>query len=593
MAFLNGLLCLTGRHFPRAKHRSCCGRSPFQTALRVKISKMKRALCSVLLVSGCLMPLAYTATPFPLLSTNTAALPAYLAADPQQALSNLSADDPSQGAQRALLLMRAQAQAKDMPKLFAPLQRQADQELPPLITRLSQRFPDNLAVLKARAEWLRHTNQVQPALELFESLMFQAPADAEVYLGLARLAFQGQRLPTAREYALNALELAPENPVVFYLLAQMLRSTGHTNDAIRYAQHAKDLDETVLPERELFLARCYEAVGDFSQAIAHYQRVLTASPDPTTLVRIGELTQLSQSNPESAQKLIAQAVAQDPAILLPRLKAAGDRLRRPNSRDSLPLWRELWAYQPPVTYQEKAMAGIAAHHLLLAHDNTPDMDAIQQDLERLAQLPEAQLTPDLRLSRVKLQLAANRLELSEPLKTELEALAQAADPLVAGEALFFLGDFEKAHAQLDAVDGETAQGYLEITDRLLADRALRYTEVHALRGQQLEALPGFKTQLSAIQRIQQEAKAALGSGDILAKDKRRAEAVTAYLNASRLYPEWDVPYLRLAELYAKNKQWAPAAVAYERAIALTPSLMSSPLFAKQVKKIKKRLPKSQ
>jgi tetratricopeptide (TPR) repeat protein len=188
----------------------------------------------------------------------------------------------------------------------------------------------------------------------------------------------------------------------------------------------------------------------------------------------------------------------------------------------------------------------------------------------------------IQLDRAKLGWAAG-----QPDATRLRSLTTSGVDLINGEALFLLGELAKALESLDAVDGQTAQGYQRVVDRLVPLHALRAAAVLAERGLAISPFRPLKQSLRHIQIMQQRAEALVAEGNQFYNVKRYAEAATRYQRAVALLPDADTAYLRLADSYERLHRPADAFAAYQKAVAVTPGLMDSRLFAKKYRKLQR------
>ena len=96
--------------------------------------------------------------------------------------------------------------------------------------------------------------------------------------------------------------------------------------------------------------------------------------------------------------------------------------------------------------------------------------------------------PRLEMDEGLLTLAHDQ-SISPTLHTWLSQRTLAPDDLIAGQALFLLGEYDQAFARFEALDGQTATGYLAIGDRLLALQALNAANTMYARGEELARLP--------------------------------------------------------------------------------------------------------
>jgi tetratricopeptide (TPR) repeat protein len=122
----------------------------------------------------------------------------------------------------------------------------------------------------------------------------------------------------------------------------------------------------------------------------------------------------------------------------------------------------------------------------------------------------------------------------------------------------------------------------------LLDQALNFSQVFYQRAHELNPTPELEAGMKRVRAKQALANQRLNEGNNLFQSKDYQSAVAKYQEASRLYPELDTTYLRLGDTYEMLKQWTEAKNAYDKAVALSPSLMDSKGFSKNYQRIAKR-----
>ncbi|MFN8614837.1 MAG: hypothetical protein U0003_02860 [Vampirovibrionales bacterium] len=200
--------------------------------------------------------------------------------------------------------------------------------------------------------------------------------------------------------------------------------------------------------------------------------------------------------------------------------------------------------------------------------------------------------PLVRLDGLKYQNArAGRppSQMAETLASALQPLTEVPDPLVSGEALFLLKQYPMANRRLDGVDGITPQGYLEAGDRLLAIQALTAAQACYQRGYAMEPLPALNQGLKRIQEKRRLAEQRINQGNAAYDVKNYPEALTFYGQAQMLYPDWDLPWIRVGDTQFALKQQAAALTAYEQAVKLNPDYLQGRPFKKRYDSLHKKV----
>jgi tetratricopeptide (TPR) repeat protein len=109
------------------------------------------------------------------------------------------------------------------------------------------------------------------------------------------------------------------------------------------------------------------------------------------------------------------------------------------------------------------------------------------------------------------------------------------------------------------------------------------------RAYQLEPKPSLEAAMKRIQAKQNLANQRVTEGNLAYNAKNYKGAIEKYLEAARIYRQWDNVYLRLGDTYQHLHQWKEAKQAYDNAISLTPGLLDSQGFAKNYTKLRKKV----
>jgi tetratricopeptide (TPR) repeat protein len=447
--------------------------------------------------------------------------------------------------------------------------------------------PRNLTALAAMAEWKIQQDDLPAADRYLRQALQINPGFIPALQAQVRFYMKSKDLPRAKDVALHALEVDPQNSATYFLVAQLLAQASHPAEAVQYAEKSAQLDYGKLPERDYFLATQYETLGELKKAAQAYRTLAAYTPrDAQVWMKLGDLHSGLHQTDESL-KAYRKALQLNPNILKSLYAEARENTRNEKITLALQQWRKILAIQPddPETRNE-AWGAIAGLHYLnrFLHPDTPSADA-SRDMNLLAGT-QAEKTPIRLLDQAKLLWASEGL--TERVRQQLLQLLNASDARVAGEAAFLLGDYAKSRSQLENVDGLSAEEYLFWADRLLLDQALVFSQVFYQRAYELTHSPEAQAGINRVQAKTKLASQRLNAGNNLFQSKDYKAALAKYQEASQIYPEWDTAYLRLGDTYEQLKDWPRAKLAFEKAVALSPSLMDSKGFAKNYQRITKR-----
>src|SRR5690606_8170755 len=105
----------------------------------------------------------------------------------------------------------------------------------------------------------------------FREALSVNPRFVTAYQGLTRFYMEAKDISRARDTALHALELDPLNSETYFLLGQLLAIANRPAEAAEYAEKSQQLDFGRRPDRDLFLARQYEQLGEWERAARYYE----------------------------------------------------------------------------------------------------------------------------------------------------------------------------------------------------------------------------------------------------------------------------------------------------------------------------------
>ncbi len=453
--------------------------------------------------------------------------------------------------------------------------------------------PDDPTVLTYLAEWKMQQNDMIATEQLLEKALRNDPAFLPAHQAMVRFYIKVKDLARAKNAALHAIELNPQDATSYFLTAQLLALANHPAEAMQYAEKSEQLDYGRMPERDYFLATQAEKLGQLEKAAQHYQTLATYTPrDAQVWLRLGEL-HASINQPEASQKAYQRAVALNPDILNDLYRQARENTRAEKIDVALNQWHKLLALQPdkPDT-QNEAFSAIAGLHYLKAFYLPSQPSQSNSELTRDLQAVEAalQLQPNAEarlLDKAKLRIAMQH-ELTPTARQDVMLLVGAQDPSIAGEAYFLLGNYAKAAEKLEAVDGLSAEEYAQLADRLLLVQELTFSRLFYQRAYELSPSPDLETAMKRIAAKQTLATQKVTEGNQLFGAKDYTGALAKYQEAVRIYRQGDNAYLRLADTHEQLKQWPEAKAAYDTAIMLSPNLLNSEGFTKHYNKLKKR-----
>ena len=451
----------------------------------------------------------------------------------------------------------------------------------------------NPVVLAMVGDWQIEQDDMVSAERNLNKALQLAPGYIPAYHGLIRFYMKARDTGRARDVALHALELDPVNAETYFWIARLLGQASQPVQAVQYALKAEQLDFGRNPNRDFFLATQYEKLGQLPQALQYYQTLVGYTPDdPDSWVKIAEIQDRLNQREESLAAY-RKAIALKPELISGMQSQARDNTRAEKIELALGQWRRLIDLSPtePELIGE-ALESMASLHLLntfyTPNRPNPGLADDAARMQRFAGMPgSAADTPARQLAGLKLAIAQAH-GVSPTIHAQLLAMGNGNDALSAGEALFLAGRTAEAKDRLEDFSPMDAPEALRAADRLLLDQELAMSKSLYQQAHQMAPDPRLQEVVKRIQAKQNLAAQRVTDGDALFALKDFEGAVGKYREASRIDRENNNAYLRLADALQQLKRWPEALTAYDRAVALSPSLMDSPGFAKNYDKIKKK-----
>lgn len=456
-----------------------------------------------------------------------------------------------------------------------------------MMTNAQRLAPNNPTVVLRMGDMALRNKNPQQASQLFEDSL-NSPIGHEFPLSTySKLLMAELSTPSGQNQnglaLLQALDTHPEHPDFLLLMARWMSQQHRPKDALEYALLSEKHDDRVLLERLKLIAQQYEQLGDTHHAISFYEQIARSAPEHlSTLTALGELG-LKTGNNQLVQTYYHRAIRLQPSLLEVDLQRAGSAFRRENLALAQQEYTKVLQLSDGLApdIQARAAHGLANTLFLAGYYRQP----VHPPAELRALLRQSH-DPALQLDLVKVSIANFHQAQTEE-RHVLEFLTQQPNPLISGQAYFLLRQYPQANQQFDAVDGHTAQGYLEAGDQLLALQALTAATTLYQRGYEIERLPELAAGLQMIRDKRRLAEERLEAGNRAFSDKDYTKAKAQYLDAQKIYPDWEVPYLRLGDTHDKLKEYESAYYAYTQALQFNDAYLSGKPFAKRYEKLKR------
>lgn len=450
--------------------------------------------------------------------------------------------------------------------------------------------PNSPLVLTNAADWNLQQNDLITTEQYLQKALKINSRYIPAFQGLTRFYIKVRDIPRARDVVLHATELDPTDPLNYFLTAQLLAITNRPAEAVKYGLKSEQLDYGRLPERDYFLATQFEKLGDLPNAIQYYETLTVYTPrEATVWLKLGELYE-ARNQPDKSLGAFRKALALKPDILDNLYVDARQNTRLEKTELALKQWRRLLSIQPErMETVDEGISSIASlHYMQYVYRPEQKNAAVGDDLRQAeAALRNSPGNPRRQLDCLKLRIAQQG-QISETIRQGLMGLSSGPDDAAAGEAAFLLDDLAKTAERLEAVDSLSDTEYAHLADRLLLAQELQFSKVFYQRAFQMKADPAYQSGMKRVQAKQALATQKLDEGNLAFNDKKYQDALLKYLEATRIYKQWDNAYLRLGDTYEVLKKWPEAKQAYEKAVALSPGLMNSTGFAKNYNRIRKK-----
>jgi cytochrome c-type biogenesis protein CcmH/NrfG len=245
---------------------------------------------------------------------------------------------------------------------------------------LAQRFPGFAPIWYRVGEASLRAGEFQPAEHAFATLTRLAPKESRGALGLAEIHFRRGEAKQALPLAEQALRLDPGSKPAFYLLGQILRSLGRTNEA-RLAiaagtgearQPMPDPWAEAAPEQVRLLpgvfqqAEALSALGRPEGAVALLERIRPFHPNhPGLLNQLGVALNRS-GQPQKTLALLDPLSTADPKAVALRITRSHAHAQLGNQEAALSEAREAVHLAPRLSQSHLALANA---HLAAEHDS--------------------------------------------------------------------------------------------------------------------------------------------------------------------------------------------------------------------------------
>jgi len=466
--------------------------------------------------------------------------------------------------------------------------------------------PEHFMVLTQTGKLALLKNDYVEAEHYLQQALNKNPAYVPAIQGLIQFYLANRDLSAARDTAMHALELDPNDSDTLFYIAQLLDKADQPSEAIRYALKSERMDAARLPARNELLATQYDKLGNSKQALYYYKLVLHDWPnDPQLWLKMGDLQERLGDTAASIDAR-RQALTLDPTLLDGMREKAREAGRTEQIPAALKAWRDILVLQPSsisfgtappevvqrmVRAETEAQGAIAGLHLLARFLHPGQTPKGVEDDQKLILTPNSApgasaAGDDIILNSTKLDLAATPVEKADIIRETLEAMEKSPNHAQSGEAAFLLESPEKTKEAMEQVDGLSAEDYTILADRLAFDQEFIYSHLFYQRAYELNKDPRLLAAMKRIQAKQILANNIIQEGNALYEDKQYEQALRRYRQARVIDRESGTVYLRLADTYEKLHQWTEAKQAYDMAVALSPGLLHSKGFSQHYAMLK-------
>lgn len=506
--------------------------------------------------------------------------------------------------------------------------------------------PNNPLVLAHFADAMLAANDWVSAEKLLKKAYQINSNHRETLQTYAKLYLASNEGIQAKNSIFHAIEIDPQNSENFYLLARLMESLDQPTETLKYAKRSEKQDFGTNPFRDELIAKTHQQLGSYSDAIAYYKRLLAHSPNDTEIRQKIAVLYQENNQPKESIQTYQELVKINPDFLSDLIQQARTLSRQEKILPAISEWEKLLAivpnnpelsdeafstlsglvylnyfYQtgspvfkpenpakalPPKKSKRKSSKrksnNIAASNL--ASDikpltpNTPFAPGSPQPLlqERIlaiknrfgnANTSALKDKDKYTLNAIKLEIALQG-DLTPALTIRLDKLADSQQAAIAAEANFLRGNIARAKALLDVVDGLSDEALMQLADRLFFIQELQYSELFYRRLEQLVHDANFQPALQHIEKKRALAKRMVQKGDRARQASNYQAAVSHYLTAASIDRESANVFLKLGDSYEQLKQWKNVKLAFDQAVALSPSIKRSAGFSKHYQKISKK-----
>lgn len=141
-------------------------------------------------------------------------------------------------------------------------------------------------------------NNYEKALEHFEILLKQFPDNLDLNLKTAFIAIEAKFYDKAENYLKNVLEKEPDNQKAIYFYGILLKDQRKWKNALDYFEKIKDSE--YLKSSKLYMAVCYEKLGEKGKAKSILEELWSKEPDD----EVGYFLALYYKNSKEYEKAI-------------------------------------------------------------------------------------------------------------------------------------------------------------------------------------------------------------------------------------------------------------------------------------------------
>lgn len=415
--------------------------------------------------------------------------------------------------------------------------------------QLKKAFPKSMHTVYAEAQLAYQDKNYVRTKEVLQPLMNVFPNSAQLLLFAGSADKQRGALLSAEAQLAKAVQLAPELADARKALAETLLQMGHPNKAhtvLRPLLEGSEVDAAAVA----LSASAYLQEGKLQQAVAQYQLAEKLAPDDVQIRTALALAELAKGQAGAAFGKLQSIAASD----------AG------STAD---------------------MALIAAH--MRRKEHAAALSAIDKLQAKQPKLPTASYLRGL-VQRQRLDLKAARAAFEDALRLEPTHYVSTANLASIDMAELMPS---KAQARFEAVikqNPQNASAYMALADVLVQQRAKPEVIVALLQsaiaanptevGPRLGLLAilidtkdsnqALSAAQAALAAIPNQPDVLYAAGRALANAGDDQQAISTFSKLINLQPKAPLPHLRLADIFARRKDEAAAALSTRRAFDVAP-----------------------